>query len=128
MGLYLIATSIHTFSFSVAFFEMCFVSSPYFANYTKDFTCIMNSLLLSNEQSDTVHAKIDYICFPLYHQIFFYIHFIFLQVDGIICSFEEAIPQLIFFQKKTSGSTNWNSILDIGEDFKIPVTGRIKVF
>ena len=49
------------------------------------------------------------------------------QVDGILCSFEEAIPQLIFFQKKSQGSANWNSMLEIGPHFRIPVTGRIKV-
>ncbi|KAF2367593.1 Ku70/Ku80 N-terminal alpha/beta [Trinorchestia longiramus] len=48
-------------------------------------------------------------------------------VDGIICNFDEAIPQLVFFQKKTSGSTNWNTLLTIGEDLRIPVTGRIKI-
>lgn len=51
----------------------------------------------------------------------------FLQVDGIICSFDEAIPQLIFFQKKSAGSANWNTVLDIGPDFQIAITGKIKV-
>ncbi|RXG71453.1 X-ray repair cross-complementing protein 5 [Armadillidium vulgare] len=49
------------------------------------------------------------------------------EVDGIICSFEEAIPQLLFFEKKAQRSANWNSILDIGQNFKIPVVGRIKI-
>ncbi|XP_018026731.1 X-ray repair cross-complementing protein 5 [Hyalella azteca] len=48
-------------------------------------------------------------------------------VDGIICSFDEAIPQLLLFQKKTSGSSNWNAMLSIGEDLRIPITGRIKM-
>lgn len=52
----------------------------------------------------------------------------FLQVDGIICSFDEAIPQLIFFQKKSAGSANWNTVLDIGPDFQIAITGKIKVW
>ncbi|XP_047480476.1 X-ray repair cross-complementing protein 5-like [Penaeus chinensis] len=49
------------------------------------------------------------------------------EVDGIICSFDEAIPQLIFFQKKSAGSANWNTVLDIGPDFQIAITGKIKV-
>ncbi|XP_042886525.1 X-ray repair cross-complementing protein 5-like isoform X2 [Penaeus japonicus] len=49
------------------------------------------------------------------------------EVDGIICSFDEAIPQLIFFQKKSAGSANWNTVLDIGPDFQIAITGKIKI-
>ena len=44
-----------------------------------------------------------------------------------MCSFEEALPQLIMFEKRTQGSANWNAMLDIGEELKIPITGRIKV-
>nr|XP_045583822.1 X-ray repair cross-complementing protein 5-like isoform X1 [Procambarus clarkii] len=49
------------------------------------------------------------------------------EVDGIICSFDEAIPQLIFFQKNSSNSAPWNTLLEIGPDFQIAITGRIKV-
>ncbi|CAL4145774.1 unnamed protein product, partial [Meganyctiphanes norvegica] len=49
------------------------------------------------------------------------------EIDGIICSFEDAIPQLLFFQKKSANSANWNVTLDIGKNFQIPITGRIKV-
>ncbi|XP_071549630.1 X-ray repair cross-complementing protein 5 [Panulirus ornatus] len=49
------------------------------------------------------------------------------EVDGIICSFDEAIPQLICFQKKSSGSASWNTVLDIGPNFQIAITGKIKV-
>ncbi|XP_076036123.1 X-ray repair cross-complementing protein 5-like isoform X2 [Oratosquilla oratoria] len=49
------------------------------------------------------------------------------EVDGIICSFEEAIPQLIFYQKRSSGSANWDTKLDIGPNFVIPINGRIKI-
>lgn len=44
-----------------------------------------------------------------------------------MCSFDDALPHLMFYEKKTQGSNPWNSVLDIGEDFRIPITGRIKV-
>lgn len=49
------------------------------------------------------------------------------EVDGIICSFDEAIAQLIFFQKSSASSGAWNTLLEIGPDFRIAITGRIKV-
>ncbi|XP_069957973.1 X-ray repair cross-complementing protein 5 isoform X2 [Cherax quadricarinatus] len=50
-----------------------------------------------------------------------------IRVDGIICSFDEAIAQLIFFQKSSASSGAWNTLLEIGPDFRIAITGRIKV-
>lgn len=49
------------------------------------------------------------------------------KVDGMLCSFEDALPQLMFYEKKNQASAAWNTTLDIGADFKIPITGRIKV-
>ncbi|ROT84418.1 ATP-dependent DNA helicase 2 subunit 2 [Penaeus vannamei] len=37
------------------------------------------------------------------------------------------VSELIFFQKKSAGSANWNTVLDIGPDFQIAITGKIKV-
>ncbi|XP_045121022.1 X-ray repair cross-complementing protein 5-like isoform X2 [Portunus trituberculatus] len=49
------------------------------------------------------------------------------KVDGMLCSFEDALPQLMFFEKKKQASASWNTTLDIGADFKIAITGKIKV-
>ncbi|KAG7158268.1 X-ray repair cross-complementing protein 5-like, partial [Homarus americanus] len=49
------------------------------------------------------------------------------EVDGISCSFDEAIPQLIFFQRTSASSMNWNTELEIGRELLIPITGLIKV-
>nr|CAD7200414.1 unnamed protein product [Timema douglasi] len=46
-----------------------------------------------------------------------------LWVEGIICSFEDALPQLTFYQKKSVRPTPWNVIMDIGSTIKIPVSG-----
>jgi len=48
-------------------------------------------------------------------------------VDGIMCGFEAALPQLEYFEKRGTTSANWNAVLEIGEDLKIPVVGRIMV-
>nr|CAD7569471.1 unnamed protein product [Timema californicum] len=45
------------------------------------------------------------------------------MVEGIICSFEDALPQLTFYQKKSVRPTPWNVIMDIGSTIKIPVSG-----
>ncbi|KAK3876763.1 hypothetical protein Pcinc_018476 [Petrolisthes cinctipes] len=50
-----------------------------------------------------------------------------VEVKGIICSFDEAIPQLLCFEKRTAGSAPWNTVLDIGGNLEIPISGRIKV-
>jgi len=49
------------------------------------------------------------------------------SVNGVICNFDEAIAQLIFYQRKAVKSGNWNSQLQIGPDFSIPITGKIMV-
>lgn len=49
------------------------------------------------------------------------------EADGGMYSFEDAIPQLIFFEKRSSGSANWNTLLEIGPSFQIAITGRIKI-
>ncbi|KAK7067015.1 X-ray repair cross-complementing protein 5 [Halocaridina rubra] len=47
--------------------------------------------------------------------------------EGVICSFDDAIPQLLFFHKHSSASGNWNALLNVGPNFQISITGRIKV-
>ncbi|XP_068204054.1 X-ray repair cross-complementing protein 5 [Palaemon carinicauda] len=49
------------------------------------------------------------------------------EADGGMYSFEDAIPQLIFFEKRSAASGNWNTLLDIGPSFQIAITGRIKI-
>nr|CAD7589721.1 unnamed protein product [Timema genevievae] len=49
------------------------------------------------------------------------------QVEGIICSFEDAILQLTFYQKKNVRPTPWNVIMDIGSTIKIPVSGYLMI-
>ncbi|CAG2053395.1 unnamed protein product [Timema podura] len=49
------------------------------------------------------------------------------QVEGIICSFEDAILQLSFYQKKNVRPTPWNVIMDIGSTIKIPVSGYLMI-
>ncbi|KAG0713985.1 X-ray repair cross-complementing protein 5 [Chionoecetes opilio] len=49
------------------------------------------------------------------------------KIDGILCSFEDALPQLMFFDQKKQSSAFWNTTLDIGMDVKIPISGKIQV-
>lgn len=49
------------------------------------------------------------------------------KTDGVLCTFKDALSQLLYFEQKDKGSAYWNTTLDIGPDFKIPISGRIKV-
>ena len=53
--------------------------------------------------------------------------FSYLQAMGGAYDFDSAIAQLVFFEKQSSSSGNWNALLDIGPNFQIAITGRIKV-
>lgn len=47
--------------------------------------------------------------------------------NGLVCSFDNAMSQLMYFEKSNKGAAYWNTTLDIGAEFKIPITGRIMV-
>ncbi|XP_050726949.1 X-ray repair cross-complementing protein 5-like [Eriocheir sinensis] len=47
--------------------------------------------------------------------------------DGLVCSFDNAMAQLMYFEKSNKTTACWNTTLDIGAAFKIPITGRIMV-
>ncbi|XP_067009130.2 X-ray repair cross-complementing protein 5 [Anabrus simplex] len=49
------------------------------------------------------------------------------KTDGVFCSFNDALPQLLFYQKKSVRPTAWNVCLDIGPDIQIPVSGFRKI-
>ncbi|KAJ9590743.1 hypothetical protein L9F63_016259, partial [Diploptera punctata] len=49
------------------------------------------------------------------------------EVGGVICNFDEAVPQLMYFQKKNIRSQPWNIVMDIGPEIKIPVVGYKKI-
>lgn len=42
-------------------------------------------------------------------------------MDGVICSFEEAFPELMYFQRKSVKPTPWNGLFTISEKIKIPI-------
>lgn len=49
------------------------------------------------------------------------------KCDGLLCSLDEAMSQLLFFEAETRNRTNWNVHLEIGPKLKIPISGRIMV-
>ncbi|GFT41942.1 x-ray repair cross-complementing protein 5 [Nephila pilipes] len=49
------------------------------------------------------------------------------EVNGESYSFEEAIPALIYYQKKKVQALPWNANLDIGTNLSIPISAYIKV-
>lgn len=49
------------------------------------------------------------------------------KTGGLLCSFKDALLQLIYFEQKGKVSASWNTTLDIGPDFKIAITGKIIV-
>ncbi|CAL1283073.1 unnamed protein product [Larinioides sclopetarius] len=49
------------------------------------------------------------------------------EVNGESYSFEEAIPALIYYQKKKVQALPWNANLDIGTNLTIPISAYIKV-
>nr|CAD7400682.1 unnamed protein product [Timema cristinae] len=51
-------------------------------------------------------------------------HFLYMRrEDSILINYEDALPQLTFYQKKSVRPTPWNVIMDIGSTIKIPVSG-----
>lgn len=46
---------------------------------------------------------------------------------SVICSFEDAIPQLMYFEVKKTRPTPWKSELTIGSSIKIPVKAFVKI-
>ncbi|KDR13452.1 X-ray repair cross-complementing protein 5 [Zootermopsis nevadensis] len=49
------------------------------------------------------------------------------ETDGVICSFSDAVPQLMYFQKRNIRPTPWNVVMDIGPDIRIAVSGYRKI-
>lgn len=49
------------------------------------------------------------------------------QSNGVLCSFEQALVQLIYFEKKKQRSMPWNADLQIGSELKIKVSAYINV-
>lgn len=50
------------------------------------------------------------------------------QVDNsVICSFEDAIAQLMYFEQKKTRPTPWKVVMDIGSTIRIPLVGYKKV-
>lgn len=49
------------------------------------------------------------------------------QCDGVMWSFSEAIPQLIYFDKKQRRRMPWNCDLEIGQSFFIKIAAYIYV-
>lgn len=49
------------------------------------------------------------------------------ETDGIICTFEQAMSQLMYFEKSTAKPMPWNVQMSIGNDIKIPVSGYKKL-
>ncbi|XP_069675065.1 X-ray repair cross-complementing protein 5 isoform X2 [Periplaneta americana] len=49
------------------------------------------------------------------------------KTGGTVCNFADAIPQLMYFQKKNVRPTPWNVVMDIGPDIKIAVSGYRKI-
>ncbi|XP_063234073.1 X-ray repair cross-complementing protein 5-like isoform X2 [Bacillus rossius redtenbacheri] len=49
------------------------------------------------------------------------------KIDGVMCSFEDALEQLMFFQNKAVQPAAWKVIMEIGSTIKIPVAGYRKI-
>lgn len=49
------------------------------------------------------------------------------RCDGTLCSFSEAIPQLVYFDKKQRRRVAWNCDLEIGQNFAIKIAAYIYV-
>ncbi|PNF22251.1 X-ray repair cross-complementing protein 5 [Cryptotermes secundus] len=49
------------------------------------------------------------------------------ETGGVICSFADAVPQLMHFLKKNVHPTPWNVVMDIGPDIRIAVSGYRKI-
>lgn len=49
------------------------------------------------------------------------------ETDGVICDFDEALVQLIYFEKKKQKTMGWNAQLEIGSQLKINITAYIQV-
>lgn len=49
------------------------------------------------------------------------------KTEGIICTFEQAMSQLMYFEKSTAKPMPWNVQMSIGNDIKIPVSGYKKL-
>lgn len=49
------------------------------------------------------------------------------RCDGTLCSFSEALPQLVYFDKKQRRRIPWNCDLEIGQDFGIKIAAYIYV-
>lgn len=49
------------------------------------------------------------------------------QTNGSLCSFNEAIPQLVYFDKKQRRRVPWNCDLDIGTNLQIKIAAYIFV-
>uniref|UniRef100_A0A2Z5TTK7 ATP-dependent DNA helicase II subunit 2 n=1 Tax=Reticulitermes speratus TaxID=60591 RepID=A0A2Z5TTK7_9NEOP len=49
------------------------------------------------------------------------------EAGGVICSFADAVPQLMYFQKKNVRPSPWNVVMDIGPDIKVAVSGYRKI-
>lgn len=50
-----------------------------------------------------------------------------VQTSGVLCSFDKALVQLIYFEKKKQRSMPWNADLQIGSELKIKVSAFINV-
>lgn len=48
------------------------------------------------------------------------------DVEGDSFTFQDALPALTYYQKKSVNSAPWNAELDIGPNFSIPITGYLK--
>lgn len=49
------------------------------------------------------------------------------ETGGVVCSFADAVPQLMHFLKKNVRPTPWNVVMDIGPDIRIAVSGYRKI-
>ncbi len=49
------------------------------------------------------------------------------QTQGVICSFEEATPELMYFQRKNIRPTPWNALFTISSKIKIPIRAFKKI-
>lgn len=49
------------------------------------------------------------------------------QCDGTLCGFSEALPQLVYFDKKQRRRVPWNSDLEIGQNYAIKIAAYIFV-
>lgn len=50
-----------------------------------------------------------------------------LQTNGVLCTFNEAIQQLIFFENKQRRRVPWNCDLEIGTKLRFPIAAYIMV-